>query len=69
MKLADWLDIRDDDGNPRIRSHFAKRIGVTPAMVTQYAAHRMWPSKEVMRKIKRETKGAVCADDFLAPVK
>jgi len=69
MQLADWLNLRDDDGKARIRSHFARRIGVTPAMVTQYAAHRMWPSKPVMRKIVRETKGAVTADDFLQPVK
>ena len=69
MKLADWLQLPDDKGKPRLRYKFAERIGVSNASITCYCDGSVFPSREVLVKIKRETKGAVCADDFLAPVK
>ena len=65
MKLADWLALPNPDGTKKKRIHFAARIGVTPTMITEYCSGRMWPRREIMEAIKRETSGAVSADDFL----
>lgn len=65
MKLADWLKIPNPDGSRKRRSAFAAAIGVTPTMVTQYCDNAMWPGRERMEAIVRETSGAVTANDFI----
>jgi 3,4-dihydroxy 2-butanone 4-phosphate synthase/GTP cyclohydrolase II len=65
MKLADWLRIPNADGSRKRRYKFAQAIGVTPTMVTEYAEGRIWPGKDKMEAIRRETRGAVTANDFL----
>lgn len=67
MKLKDWLDLRNADGSKRKRSAFARSIGVTPSMITEYCRGDMWPGQEIMEAIVRETRGAVTANDFLRP--
>lgn len=67
MKLAEWLAIPDENGLRKRKRDFAARIGVTPTMVTEYAEGRMWPGREKIEAIVRETDGAVSANDFLAP--
>lgn len=65
MTLAEWLDIPNRDGTRKRRREFAARIGVTPTMVTEYARGRMWPGRDKMLAIARETRGAVTANDFV----
>lgn len=65
MKLADWLKTPTEDGSKRSYGAFAKDIGVTPQMISAYCSGRMWPGKERMEAIVRETGGAVTANDFL----
>lgn len=65
MKLSSWLDIPNPDGSRKRRREFAARIGVTPSMVTAYCEDRMWPGREKMEAIARETDGAVTANDFI----
>jgi len=65
MKLADWFEIPNSDGSKKSKAAFADSIGVTPQMISAYCADRMWPGKERMEAIIRETGGAVTANDFL----
>lgn len=65
MKLSEWLLIPNPDGSKKRRSAFAKSIGVTPTMVTAYCAGDIWPGRERMEAIARETQGAVTANDFV----
>jgi 3,4-dihydroxy 2-butanone 4-phosphate synthase/GTP cyclohydrolase II len=65
MKLARWLAIPNDDGTRKRRRDFAARIGVTPSMITAYCEDRMWPGKERMEAIVRETGGEVTPNDFI----
>lgn len=65
MKLADWLNLPNPDGSRKRRRNFAIRIGVTPSMITAYCEDRMWPGRERMEAIVRETNGAVTANDFI----
>jgi 3,4-dihydroxy 2-butanone 4-phosphate synthase/GTP cyclohydrolase II len=65
MKLADWLNLPNTDGSRKRRRDFAIRIGVTPSMITAYCEDRMWPGRERMEAIVRETQGAVTANDFI----
>ena len=65
MKLAQWLDIPNPDGSKKSRGAFAASIGVTPQMISAYCADRMWPGRERMEAIARETCGAVTANDFV----
>lgn len=65
MKLADWLTLPNPDGSRKRRRDFATRIGVTPSMITAYCEDRMWPGRERMEAIARETNGAVTANDFI----
>ncbi len=65
MKLADWLNIPNPDGSRKRRSAFAAAIGVTPTMITAYCADDMWPGRDKMEAIVRETSGAVTANDFI----
>jgi transcriptional regulator with XRE-family HTH domain len=66
MKLIDWLQQRNPDGSRKRRRDFARQIGVSPTMVTEYAEGRAWPGRDKMEAIVRETAGAVTANDFLA---
>lgn len=65
MTLAEWLAIPNPDGSKKRRRVFASAIGVSPTMVTEYAEGRMWPRREIMENIVRETGGKVTANDFL----
>lgn len=65
MKLAHWLEIPNPDGSKKSKGKFAKDIGVTPQMISAYCADRMWPGRERMEAIARETSGAVTANDFV----
>jgi DNA-binding transcriptional regulator YdaS (Cro superfamily) len=65
MKLADWLKIPNSDGSRKRRRVFAASIGVTPTMITAYCEGDMWPGRERMEAIVRETAGEVTANDFL----
>ncbi len=65
MKLADWLNTPNPDGSRKRKSDFAARIGVTPQMISAYCSDRMWPGRDRMEKITRETHGAVTPNDFL----
>lgn len=66
MKLSAWLDRRDESGKKLItRAEFARRIGMSPASVTVYCAGDVWPTREALHAIVRETGGAVTANDFL----
>jgi DNA-binding transcriptional regulator YdaS (Cro superfamily) len=66
MKLSDWLAQRNPDGSKKRRYEFARLIGVTPTMVTLYAAGRTWPDRDTVEAIVRATNGAVQANDFLS---
>ena len=65
MKLAEWLETPNPDGSKKSRGAFAERIGVTPQMISAYCNDRMWPGRERMEAIVRETGGAVTANDFI----
>lgn len=65
MKLIRWLEIPKPDGSKRRRSEFATAIGVTPTMVTEYCKGAVWPSRERMQAMYRETGGMVTPNDFV----
>jgi len=65
MKLSEWLDLPNPDGSKKRRDEFAARIDVTPQMISAYCAGKIWPGKERMEKIVRETGGAVTPNDFV----
>jgi DNA-binding transcriptional regulator YdaS (Cro superfamily) len=65
MKLAAWFDTPNPDGSRKNKADFASRISVTPQMISAYCAGRMWPGKERMEAIARETGGEVTANDFI----
>jgi transcriptional regulator with XRE-family HTH domain len=67
MKLSDWLAIKNPDGSRKRKRDFAAKIGVSPSMITEYAEGRMWPRRELLEAIVRETAGKVTANDFLSP--
>src|SRR5689334_5158828 len=61
MKLAEWLRT-----NRMSRTDFARRIGLSPAAITQLCNHEAaWMSRETAETIMRETAGAVTPNDFL----
>ncbi len=61
MKLVDWLK------QTKTRRYvFAERIGVTPSVVTDYCEGRIWPGKDKVEAIVRETAGAVTPNDLLS---
>lgn len=66
MTLAEWLAIPNEDGSRKRRRDFAARVGVSPTMITEYAEGRMWPGRDKIEAIVRETAGAVTANDFLS---
>lgn len=65
MTLNEWLSIPNADGSKKRKNAFAAAIGVTPTMVTEYAEGRMWPRREIIVAIERETAGEVTANDLL----
>jgi DNA-binding transcriptional regulator YdaS (Cro superfamily) len=65
MKLAQWFETPNPDGSRKSKGDFAANIGVTPQMISAYCADRMWPGRERMEAIARETKGEVTANDFV----
>lgn len=65
MTLNEWLSIPNADGSKKRKNAFALAIGVTPTMVTEYAEGRMWPRREIVEAIIRETGGEVTANDLL----
>jgi DNA-binding transcriptional regulator YdaS (Cro superfamily) len=65
MTLNEWLAIPNADGSKRRKNAFAAAIGVTPTMVTEYAEGRMWPGRDIVKNIERETGGQVTANDLL----
>lgn len=65
MTLTEWLSLPNPDGSKKRKYRFAKAIGVTPTMITEYAAGRIWPGKDRMAAIVRETNGCVTPNDFL----
>lgn len=61
-RLRDYLA---QPGSPS-RSEFARRIGMSHSYVSQLCGDASpWPSRETMRRIVEETKGAVTANDFV----
>jgi 3,4-dihydroxy 2-butanone 4-phosphate synthase/GTP cyclohydrolase II len=63
MQLSAWLQ------QNKVRpSHFAKRIGVTPAAVNGWVAGTFWISRENAQKVFAETDGAVTPNDFMQTV-
>jgi DNA-binding transcriptional regulator YdaS (Cro superfamily) len=66
MKLAAWFDAPNPDGSRKNKADFASRIGVTPQMISAYCNDRMWPGRERMEAITRETGGDVTANDFVS---
>jgi 3,4-dihydroxy 2-butanone 4-phosphate synthase/GTP cyclohydrolase II len=61
MKLADWLRT-----NKSSRVEFARRIGVSPASITQLCnSDSAWMSRDMAELICRETGGAVTPNDFI----
>lgn len=67
MKLVDWLRGLDcDPPRPRMTNvEFARRIGGSESLVTQYCDGSVWPGREKMNLIVQVTRGAVTANDFL----
>lgn len=68
MKLADWLKGDESDAPPRPRmtqAEFARRIGASVTLITAYIDGSVWPGRDKMEAIVRETNGAVTANDFL----
>jgi DNA-binding transcriptional regulator YdaS (Cro superfamily) len=65
MKLSDWFAIPNADGTRRRKDEFAAAIGVTPQIISAYCNDRMWPGRERMEAIVRETGGDVTANDFM----
>lgn len=66
MKLKDWFSKLNPDGSRRVKRDFADRIGVTPQMISAYCDDRIWPSRERMEAIAKETAGQVTANDFVS---
>jgi 3,4-dihydroxy 2-butanone 4-phosphate synthase/GTP cyclohydrolase II len=59
MKLSQWFE-----QTKRQKRAFANDIGVTPQMISAYCKGDVWPSKETMKAIARETGGAVTPNDW-----
>jgi len=61
MTLTQWLKQK------RVRRYiFARRIGVSPQMITAYCNGESWPSRDTWKKIVAETQGDVTPNDALA---
>lgn len=60
MLLSDFLSMAGIR-----RNRFAERIGVAPSYITALCNGSVWPGLDVMRRIVKETSGAVGPNDFL----
>lgn len=64
MHLNDWLSNKTDLTN----AEFAEAIGVSRQALWRYRLGERIPRPDVLTKIKRATKGAVTANDFVSEV-
>lgn len=48
------------------RMAFAEQIGVSQSLVTQLCQGKIWPGRDVARRIAEATEGAVTANDFVS---
>jgi 3,4-dihydroxy 2-butanone 4-phosphate synthase/GTP cyclohydrolase II len=60
MKLAEWLKEKSVS-----RTEFARRIAVSPALITALCSETVWPGHDTASAIARETKDEVTPTDFL----
>ncbi len=70
MKLGEWLkgDVDAIPPRPKVtQAEFARRINSSVTLITGYLDGSVWPGRERMEAIVRETDGAVTANDFLSP--
>lgn len=51
------------------QAEFASRIKMSPAYVSMICSGQVWPSREVVARIAKETGGKVTANDFMKPMK
>lgn len=68
MKLAEYLQGDPDAVPPRTRTTYAKfaeRIDSSTTLITGYCNGTVWPGKQKMEAIRRETGGLVTPNDFL----
>lgn len=65
MKLSQWFEIPNPDGSKKSKGAFARRIRVTPQIISAYCKNDMWPGRDKMEAIARETDGQVTANDFV----
>ena len=68
MKLGDWLKGDETTNPPRpkvTQAEFARRIGCSVTLITAYVDGSVWPGRDRMSAIVRETAGAVSASYFL----
>lgn len=66
ITLKEWFAILNPDGTRRRRRDFAKAIGVSAGMVTEYIEQRAWPKHKIIRAIARATDGQVMPNSFLS---
>jgi hypothetical protein len=64
MKLAEWFEHPNHDGSRRRRDEFAKKIDVTPQMISAYCDGRTIPNRARIEQIYRETDGQVAPNDW-----
>ena len=69
MTLDDYLNTPNPDGSRKSRGDFARRIGVTPQMISAYCRRpgdpkRLFPSSKALPRIYAESDGLVTANDF-----
>jgi len=59
MRLSDWLSEQQV-----VKAAFAERVGVHPSQITRYCKGVRVPTREIARRIFRETGGAVDPNSF-----
>lgn len=61
MKLGDWLK------QTRMPQYvFARKLGVSPGIVSHWCNGTVWPERHRVEAIVRETNGAVTPNDLLS---
>ena len=63
MTLTEFLS-----ANGLSHSAFAEKIGVSQVAITRYTRGDRTPRPSVLARIRKETRGAVTADDFMAEI-
>lgn len=61
MRLADYLAKHSIK-----RTDFAGLIGVSQSYITQLCQDQIWPGRDIIGRIAKETGGEVTANDFMA---